>query len=87
MFTKKLWVKFDENLDIECWCERKKCPSESKSECKEFVVKFIEIERPKEIEKRIDDIKDVTKQLEVKIKREAKKFETQLQKAIKTFKV
>ena len=86
MFTKKLWVKF-EDTEIECFCERKKCPPESNPVCSEFVVKFIEIQRSKEVEEEIDGIKDATKQLEARIKRETKKFETQLQRAMKKFRI
>lgn len=88
MFTKKLWIKFNENLDIECFCEenRKKCPPEQRSACREYIVKFIEIERPKEYEERINNIKDATQQLEARIKKETKKFETQLQKSLRVVK-
>lgn len=85
MFTKKLWIKFDDT-EIECFCERKKCPPESKPECKEFVVKFIEIERSKEVEERIDAIKDATERLEDRLKREAERYETELKKSLRAMK-
>lgn len=87
MFTKKLWVKFNEYAEIECWCKRKKCLPEQKPTCKEYIVRLIEIERSKEVEERIDAIQDATKQLEARIKKETKKFETQLQRTIKKFKI
>lgn len=85
MLTKKLWTKFDDT-DIECFCERKKCAPESKPECKEYIVKFIEIERSAEFEEKTKTIKDATKLLEERLKREAKKFETEIQKSIKKMK-
>lgn len=87
MLAKKLWVKFD-NFDIVCFCEenRKECPPESKPDCKEYIVKFIEIKRSKEAEENIDAIKDVTKRLEAQVKREKKKFETQLQRSLREMK-
>jgi hypothetical protein len=38
-----MWVKFD-GMDVECFCNEdcKKC---NDSECKEYVVKFMEIQR------------------------------------------
>ncbi len=63
---KKLWVKFN-GMDIECVCEPhdRKCRDK---ECKEYVVKFTEIERQKEIpkldkeqQKVVDAIKGLTK--------------------------
>ncbi len=43
MLIKNVWVKFD-GIEVECMCEghKRKC---NKQECKEYVVKFIEIER------------------------------------------
>lgn len=86
MFDKKLWLKFD-GLDIECFCDsgRKYCPPESKPKCKEYVVKFIEIERSGNKDK-VKAIKDATKIVEDKLKRQLKKFETEIQKNIKKMK-
>lgn len=42
------WIKFyEQDGSVECLCQsgRKKCPPESKPSCKEYVVKFMEIQR------------------------------------------
>lgn len=87
MITTKLWIKFDD-LEVDCFCEEcdKKCPLEKKPECKLYLAKFIEIERPKQFKERCKTLKDTTKILEERIKRETKKFETQLQKSIRKMK-
>lgn len=73
----KFWIKFDE-LDIECFCREgaKKCPPEKKPVCKQYVVKFIEIERSDEFKEEIKAIKKT-----------AKKIESEISKAINKFKV
>ena len=84
---KKLWVKFDE-LEIECFCDsgRKDCPPEAKPKCKEYVVRFIEIERSEANEERVKAIKDASKIVEDRLKRNLKKFETEIHKNIKKMK-
>lgn len=84
---KKLWVKFDNNLDIECICDynRKRCPAEKKPECKEYVVKFIEIERSEDIEKYTQALKDADC-AQTEFTKKLKGFETELQKSIKKLK-
>lgn len=63
---KKLWVKFND-MAVECICEvhDRKCRDK---QCKEYVVKFTEIERQKEVlnldkegQKVIDAIKGLNK--------------------------
>lgn len=42
------WIKFyEQDGSVECLCQsgRKKCPPEKKPSCKEYVVKFMEIQR------------------------------------------
>jgi hypothetical protein len=79
--TKKLWVKFDE-LDIECFCEthNKKCSSEEKPACKEYVVKFIEIKRDKDMEKLKQQMGETANQLEVTSRR----FKSEVNKTIRS---
>lgn len=66
VFTKKLWAKFD-GLDIECFCEEenKKCSLKDKPECKEYVVKFIEIKRDRKQEELQKEIDGTAVQLEM----------------------
>lgn len=73
---KKLWVKWD-GMNIDCVCEdhHRKCVNKpgEKSPCKEYVAKFVEIDRTKEeAEKQVKDFGDAVK-----------KFEREIQKKIK----
>jgi DNA/RNA endonuclease G (NUC1) len=75
---KKLWVKFND-MDVECFCEDhdRKCRDK---QCKEYVVKFTEIERQKEVinlNKEEQMINNAIKKL--------KRSETELSKSIKKF--
>ena len=84
---KKLWVKFDD-MDIECFCEegRKKCAPESNPKCKEYVVKFIEIERDnnlEDIKKTLSKEERFMKELISKLKR----HDTKLKHSINKFKI
>ena len=73
-----MWVKF-KDLDVECFCDegRKKCTPEKKPECKEYVVKFIHIERSKaEVmakEKR-DELTKKLKKVKTELEKNARKF-------------
>lgn len=86
MFAQNLWVKFSD-LDMECfcYCNRKKCPPESKPECKEYVVKFIEIER-EPLEEKSKVILDEIGKSERKIEQDRKKYKTELQKSLERLK-
>ena len=75
---KKLWVKWND-MDVECVCNEnnRKCadvPGE-KPKCKEYVVKFIEINRPVFVKDPDDQIKDFGTAI--------KKFDRDLKKKIK----
>lgn len=79
---KKLWVKFKFNgMDIECICNsnNRKCRDK---ECKEYVVRFTEIERTRELPK----FNKEEHQLKNAI-RKLKKSETELSKSITKFKI
>lgn len=69
------WIKFD-GEDIECFCKknRKRCPTESKPICKEYVLKFIEVDRNP-----LEDIQEPMKQLKRKM--------SELEKSVKKFKI
>jgi len=75
---KQLWVKFD-GIDIDCYCDinRKKCTKEQKPECKEYIVKFIQVDRSTE------EFKEELKGLLVA----CKKHKTELERSLKRFKV
>lgn len=74
----KLWVKFNED-GIECFCDEyaRKCDEPL---CKEYVVKFTEIERPNyTIERSNKSFKEVVKDL--------KKIRDKMRKDINKFKI
>ena len=84
---KKLWVKFD-GMGIECFCEegQKKCAPESNPQCKEYVVKFIEVERDSNLE----DVKKILSREEKFMKEligKLKRHDTKLKHSINKFKV
>jgi hypothetical protein len=78
---KKMWVKFD-GMDVDCICDEhhRKCRDEK---CKEYVVKFTEVDRKKEIPN--IDISREEADLRRAI-RKLKKSETELSKSMRKFK-
>jgi hypothetical protein len=84
---KKLWVKFD-GMDISCFCEedRKKCPPESKPMCEEHVVKFIKIKRDNTAEQ-IKEVMTREQKAMKDILAKIKRYDTELKKSIRKFKV
>ena len=78
---KRVWAKIDSD-DIKCICDEHHRKCEDK--CKEYVVKFIEINRDEE------NFNDAVEQLEKEsdnFHKNMKKFETQLSKSLKKFKI
>ena len=78
---KKVWAKFDE-LDLVCVCDEhhRKCKDDT---CKEYVVKFMEIERRTELE-------EATKHLDAetrKLRSDMQRFQSQISKSLKKFKI
>lgn len=78
---KKVWAKFD-GLDLACVCDEhhKKCKKDDN--CKEYVVKFIEIDRSSAKEA-MAHLANETKNL----RKEIDKFQSQISKSIRKFKV
>lgn len=75
---KKLWVKWD-GMDIDCVCEdhHKKCVTKpgEKSECQEYVAKFIEVDRTQEeAEKQIRDSEAALKKFERDLRNKIKQM-------------
>lgn len=83
VYQDKLWIKF-KDLDIECFCayNERRCPLETK-ECRLYLAKFICIDGA-EREERVKSVKD---SLEAKIKQQQRKFESELKRSIKKFKI
>jgi hypothetical protein len=84
---KKMWVKFD-GMIVECFCEegRKKCVKEEKPACKEYVVKFIEIKRDTTAEQ-IKEVMTREQKAMKDIVAKVKKYDSELKRSIKKFKV
>jgi len=84
---KKLWVKFD-GMDISCFCEEdgKKCTKEEKPKCKEYVVKFIEVKRDI-TEQQIKEVMTREQKAMKDILAKIKRYDTELKKSIRKFKV
>ena len=79
---KKVWAKF-EGMDLECVCDEhhRKCkPDES---CKEYVVKFMEIDREQQVEEAVAQLENASKSLQ----RDMKKFQSKISRSIKKYKI
>ena len=79
---KKAWVKFND-MSVECICDDNDRKCKDDKLCKEYVVRFTEIER-------IEKVSDAAKHLEKEtnnLQKSIKKFESQISKSIKKFKI
>lgn len=78
---KKVWAKFN-GMDIDCVCDEhhRKCVADSG--CREYVAKFIEIDREQQAEEAIKHLEMEATELS----RTIKKFESEVSKSIKKFK-
>lgn len=78
---KKVWAKFD-GLDLECVCDEhhKKCNSETG--CKEYVVKFIEIDRSLQ-----DDLEAHLDVETKKLRSEIQRFQSKLTRDLRKLKI
>ena len=78
---KKVWAKFNE-MDLECICDEhhRKCKDDI---CKEYVIKFMEIDREQQAEDAIAHLEKESKHL----RRDIKKFQSKVSKSIKKFKI
>lgn len=95
---KRLFAKFD-GVGLECACDFNvgKCSKYSKKNCKEYVVKFVEVERgrdidgiKKDIDNTVEKINKVNKEqykLLQKILNSSKKIKSKLHRDINKFKV
>jgi predicted nuclease with TOPRIM domain len=79
---KKAWVKFD-GMTVKCICDdnNRKCAGDKS--CKEYVIRFTEIERSEKVNDAIKHLEKEQQNLEKTIK----KFESQVSKSIKKFKI
>lgn len=79
---KKAWVKFNDMI-VECICDEKNHKCKDDKLCKEYVIRFTEIERSEKIN---DSLKHLEKESD-NLQKTIKKFESQISKSIKKFKV
>jgi hypothetical protein len=79
---KKVWAKFN-GMDLECVCDEsnKKCAKDST--CKEYVVKFMEIDRSDEL----DDAMAHLEREATNIRRDIKKFQSKVSNSVKKYKI
>lgn len=78
---KKVWAKF-EDMDLKCVCDEhhRKCKDDT---CKEYVVKFMEIERDQRLE-------DAAKHLETEsklLRNDIKKFQSKVSRSVRKYKI
>jgi len=78
---KKVWAKFND-MDLTCVCDEhhRKCKDDA---CKEYVVRFTEIKRDQEVDDAVAHVKKESNNL----RRDIKKFQSELSKSIKKFKI
>ncbi len=78
---KKVWAKFDD-MDLECVCDEhhRKCKDDT---CREYVIKFMEIDRQSELEEATKHLSVETK----KLQNEMRKFQSQVSKSIRKYKI
>ena len=79
---KKAWVKFDD-MTVKCICDIRKHECRDDKLCKEYVIRFTEIERSEKFNDAVKHLEKEQKDLEKTIK----KFESQVSKSIKKFKI
>ena len=78
---KRVWAKFDE-MDIACVCDEHHRKCENDKDCKEYVVKFMEIDRKDELE---DAVKHLSQEAD-KARRNINRFESEVSKSIRKMK-
>ena len=80
---KKVWAKF-EDMDLKCICDEhhRKCKPKD-GECKEYVIKFMEIDREQQEEDAVAHLELESKNL----RKDIKKFQSKVSSSIKKFKI
>jgi hypothetical protein len=79
---KKVWAKFDD-LDLVCVCDEHHRKCKPDAECKEYVVKFMEIDRKDELEAATKHLTAEAKKLHTDMQR----FQSKVSRSIKKFKI
>lgn len=78
---KKVWAKFD-GLDLTCVCDEHHRKCQKEDVCKEYVVKFVEIERNKEFE---DAVKEIENEAKL-VQNDIKKYQSKISRNLRKFK-
>lgn len=78
---KKVWAKFDE-MDLTCVCDEhhRKCKDDT---CKEYVVKFMEVDREQQLEDAVAHLDKESKNL----RRDIQRFQSKVSRSIKKYKI
>lgn len=79
---KKVWAKFNE-MDLECVCDEHHRKCQKDDDCKEYVVKFMEIDRSADAEEVLKHLERESENLRGNIR----KFQSEISKSIKKFKI
>lgn len=79
---KKVWAKF-EDMDLECICDESNRKCKPDEGCKEYVVKFMEIDRDQVVEEAIAHLENESKQL----RNEIRNFQSKVSRSIKKYKI
>ena len=79
---KKVWAKFD-GMDLECVCDEHHRKCKPDKSCKEYVVKFMEIDREQQVEEAVAQLENASKSLQ----RDMKKFQSKISRSIKKYKI
>jgi hypothetical protein len=78
---KKVWAKFD-GLDLKCVCDEHHRKCQEDSACKEYVVKFMEIERNQELDEAVKQIENEAKL----IHNDIQKYQSKISRNLRKFK-
>ena len=76
-----MWAKFND-MDLICVCDEhhRKCKDDT---CKEYVVKFMEIDREQKLDDAVAHLEHETRNL----RNDIKKFQSKVSRSIKKFKI
>lgn len=87
VYKDKLWIKF-KDLDISCFCayNNRRCPLEKREDCHLYLAKFISLDLEEAGEK-LKTAQRSQSRLEKALRSEHKKFESQVKRSIKKFKI
>jgi hypothetical protein len=83
---KKAWVKFND-MSVECICDDNDRKCKDDKLCKEYVIRFTEIERAEKVSAKVSAAAKHLEKETNNLQKSIKKFESQISKSIKKFKI